>query len=90
MVSAISNHEPLTSDDQSKVDDDDDDKIVAHEHVVTPPKTKTLDLLKWLSQVFLQTRRSTWILSALPLLGVAIHFFFIKKFNKFLLPKLLK
>ncbi|XP_076897372.1 uncharacterized protein LOC143550643 [Bidens hawaiensis] len=92
MVSAISNHEPLTSDDQSKVDDDDDDddKIVAHEHVVTPPKTKTLDLLKWLSQVLLQTRRSTWILSALPLLGVAIHFFFIKKFNKFLLPKLLK
>ncbi|KAF5818327.1 putative alcohol O-acetyltransferase [Helianthus annuus] len=81
MVAAISKHGS---------DDDDDDLSVAREHALAPPNTKALDLLKWLSQVFLQTRRSTWVLSALPLLGVALHFFLIKKFNKFLLPKLLK
>ncbi|KAI3671710.1 hypothetical protein L1987_52143 [Smallanthus sonchifolius] len=87
MVAAISNHDPLTSDDSSKVDD-----VVVQEHVLTTPNNnniKALDLLKWLSQVFPQSRRSTWMLATLPLLGVALHFF-VKKFNKFLLPKLFK
>ncbi|KAI3807541.1 hypothetical protein L1987_23471 [Smallanthus sonchifolius] len=91
MVAAISNHDPLTSDESSKVDDDDDDDVLVQEHVLTTNNNiKALDLLKWLSQVFLQSRRSTWMLATLPLLGVALHFFFVKKFNKFLLPKLLK
>ncbi|KAK9073176.1 hypothetical protein SSX86_007500 [Deinandra increscens subsp. villosa] len=84
MVAAVSNHDPLTSDDDDDDDDDDDEDIVKQEHAPTP-NIKAPNLLKWLSQLFLQSRRSTWML--LPLLAAALHFFFIKKFK---LPKLLK
>ena len=60
---------------------------------------KTLGLtgiMKWLNQLFSHNRRSTWmlsyiaIMSTLPLLGVALHFLFKKRFNKAVLTKTLK
>ncbi|PWA86422.1 hypothetical protein CTI12_AA044050 [Artemisia annua] len=60
---------------------------------------KTLGLtsiVKWLNQLFSHNRRSTWmlsyiaIMSTLPLLGVALHFLFKKRFNKAVLTKTLK
>lgn len=60
---------------------------------------KTLGLtgiMKWLKQLFSHNRRSTWmlsyiaIMSTLPLLGVALHSLFKKRFNKAVLTKTLK
>ncbi|KAD6119377.1 hypothetical protein E3N88_10648 [Mikania micrantha] len=87
MVTAISNHDVLTSDDNDNDNDDDDGGPVVQKHALKPPRIKSLDLLQWLSQLFLQRRRSTWMLSTLPVLAVSLYFFFIKKFN---FPKLLK
>nr|XP_043637371.1 phospholipase ABHD3 [Erigeron canadensis] len=62
-------------------------------------EAKPLDvtaIISWLNKLFLQNRRSTWMLfyiatiSTLPLLGLALHFLFRKKFKKVLLAKSLK